>query len=111
MGPIAAGDHMVQKPPYWRGNCTQQHLKQSNLTGNLNFLCFRCPSAQFSLQYGLFLPRGRQLQRPYCIAVHGLATCQLKLNESKQLKNSITKVVCANKTERGTVMLNLLFFW
>ena len=28
MGPFAAGDHLVQKPPYWRANCTLGHLKQ-----------------------------------------------------------------------------------
>ena len=30
-GSFAAGDHMVQKPPFWRANCALGRLKQSNL--------------------------------------------------------------------------------
>ena len=46
-GPFAAGDHMLQTPPYWRANCALGHLKR-----NINFLCSICPSVQFALQYG-----------------------------------------------------------
>ena len=35
-GPFAAGDHMVEEPPYWRANCALRHLKQ----GKFKLRCF-----------------------------------------------------------------------
>ena len=51
---FAASDHMIQKPPYWRANCPLGHLKQRKFK-LIKLLCFRCPSAQFVLQWPIVL--------------------------------------------------------
>ena len=62
-GPFAAGDHMVQKPPYWRANCALGHLKQRKF--KLSCFVLDIPVRNLLTSIAVFVPCDRQLQRAH----------------------------------------------
>ena len=61
-GPFAAGDHMVQKRPYWRANWALGHLRQSSKI----FFVLYAPVCNLLSSMAVFVPCDRQLQRAHC---------------------------------------------
>ena len=64
-GPFAAGDHMVQKPPYWTANCALGDIKQRKL----KFSCFvlDVPVRNLISSMAVFVPCDHQQQRAHSV--------------------------------------------
>ena len=62
-GPFVAGDHMVQKPPYWRANCAPGHIKQRKFKFSRVVLDVRVRNLLSSM--AVFVPCDHQLQKAH----------------------------------------------
>ena len=62
-GAFAAGDHMVQKPPYWRANCALGNIKRRKF----KFNCFvlGVPVRNLLSSMAVFVPCDHQMQRAH----------------------------------------------
>ena len=66
-GSLAAGDHMVQKPPFWRAKSALGRLKQSNLISIFFVLYVKVRNLLSSM--AVFVPRDLQLQRANLVSI------------------------------------------